>query len=227
MMKRSSNPTLAVLLTGWLCVCLPVAALAADEEQTAPAKDPVESAFALPPGESSAPPALPTFEAREEDREKKPLGPPRDPVETAFALPRGVHLTAAQTERFKKLRQRYEPQLRRALDKVEATTDESEKLLAAKAVLRLREKIHQQILSLLASSNGQGKAGANKGAGNNNRKKNAGPNRKRSHRKSSPAKKPTLGVRVPVKATGGQANRNKQAPQKGGDKPPANSKKKS
>lgn len=202
-MNRTTNPGLLVLLAAWLCALLPRAVPAADEKEAAAAQDPVTKAFALPPDESSTPPAPLQFDSDKKkedtaDRGKESDGSARDPVETAFALPRGAHVTAAQRKKLKNLRTKYEPKLRKALDKVEATTDELEKVAAAKAVLRLRKEIHEAILKILVSSPGQRKPAAKKGAANNNHKKKAATRRRKNLRKGSAAKRPTLGVRLPI-----------------------------
>ena len=75
--------------------------------------------------------------------------PRKDPVEMAFALPRGLVLTSKEMDFFATVRQRLEPPLRSALERVETSTDQAEKLKAVKQVKQIRQQIRAAIYTIL------------------------------------------------------------------------------
>jgi hypothetical protein len=87
----------------------------------------------------------PTVLAADKPAPKKDIGAL---VDDAFDL-RGGRLRADQQDDFKRLRERYAPLLKSALQKVDQAQDEKEKTAAAKEAIRLRGEIRQGIEAIL------------------------------------------------------------------------------
>jgi len=79
----------------------------------------------------------------------KPVPLKKDPVEMAFALPRGMVLRPKEMEFATQVRNRLEPQLRAALERVANTTDKNEKLKAIKEVKQIKQQIRGAIYTIL------------------------------------------------------------------------------
>jgi hypothetical protein len=80
---------------------------------------------------------------------KKADRPVKDVAEEAFALPKGVVLSAKQAEAYRQIREQFKPLLQIALERVESSTDEKEKLKAVAEVKKIRQAIQQAILDIL------------------------------------------------------------------------------
>ena len=74
----------------------------------------------------------------------------KDLVADAFHLPPGVTLRADQRDDFNRLKQRYEPPLRSAVNKLEDAKDDKEKLPLAREVLKMKAEIKEGIDRILA-----------------------------------------------------------------------------
>jgi len=73
----------------------------------------------------------------------------KDPVAMAFALPKGMVLTAKEHEWAMGVRNRLEPQLRSALNRVKNAENEKDKLKAVKEVNAIRQQIKAAINTIL------------------------------------------------------------------------------
>jgi len=73
----------------------------------------------------------------------------KDPVAAAFALPKGMVLTKEEQAFAKQVRGKLEPQLRKALEKLEKTEDKTEKRKAAKQVQAIRAQIKTAVNMIL------------------------------------------------------------------------------
>jgi len=81
------------------------------------------------------------------DSKPKPLKP--DPVLQAFALPRGIVLSSEEMKFAKGVRDKLEPQLRSAFQRIEQAEDEDEKLKAAKDIKQIKTQIRAAIATIL------------------------------------------------------------------------------
>lgn len=79
----------------------------------------------------------------------KPVPKKKDPVQMAFALPKGMVLTPKEMEWANRVRAQLEPQLRDAIHRVQNSTDQSEKLKAAKEARKIKQQIRAAIYTII------------------------------------------------------------------------------
>ena len=79
----------------------------------------------------------------------KPVPKKKGPVEMAFAHPPGLIPTPKEAEFLNRVRSQLEPQLRNALDRVQNSSDKSERLKAVKEVKQIKYQYRAAVYSVL------------------------------------------------------------------------------